>query len=375
MHQQQRDQTQQRLHERGLSRALFAAPANITWLTGVPLPWRAGAFLYAGGPPLLWYEAGQFTLILMAGHDGEAAEFATQPGCAVLTYQGYAYEQQPAGPQHLQQTVAELIRPSHGGPIGIESRHLPVALLDALAAHQPAETIFTPIDDWLLPLRLIRTDEELVKMRENFGLIAQAQAACPEAIRPGNSELDVWHAIQGTLQEAAGMTLPLGNDCTVGRRMGGPPQPVEILPTDSFIVDLSTIWRGYWSDSCVTYYAAEPSPKQIAMHRAVAEALDLAISLAKPGALCREIDQTVRRFLTDQGYPTYPHHTGHGTGVIGHEAPRVTPHSEEHLQAGMVIMLEPGIYYPGETGVRLEHAVWIQESGAEILTPYSLNIP
>ncbi|MCA9988211.1 MAG: aminopeptidase P family protein, partial [Anaerolineales bacterium] len=339
------------------------------------LPWRAGAFLYAGGPPLLWYEAGQFTLILMAGHDGEAAEFAAQPGCAVQTYEGYAYERQPAGAQNLQATLAALIRSSRGGPIGIESGHLPVALLDVLTSQQPPDTIFTPIDGWLAPLRLIRTNEELARMRANFALIAEAQAACPAEIRPGNTELAVWHAAHTALQQAAGTTLPLGNDCTVGRRMGGPPQPVEILPTDSFIVDLSTIWRGYWSDSCVTYYATAPSPQQIAMHRAVAEALELAISLAIPGARCRDIDQAVRQQLLDQGYPTYPHHTGHGIGVIGHEAPRVTPHSDERLQAGMVIMLEPGIYYPGETGVRLEHAVLVTASGPEILTPYDLNIP
>jgi hypothetical protein len=67
--------------------------------------------------------------------------------------------------------------------------------------------------------------------------------------------------------------------------------------------------------------------------------------------------------------------TGHGISMIGHEAPRITPHSEEILQAGMVVMLEHGIYYPGETEVRLEHAVLVTESGPEILTTYDLNVP
>ena len=187
--------------------------------------------------------------------------------------------------------------------------------------------------------------------------------------------MDVWFAIHNAMQTAAGQTLHLGNDCVVGRRMGGPALDIEILPTDSFIVDLSTILHGYWSDSCVTYYATEPSSKQVAMHRTVADALELAISLARPGAIAREIDQTVRQFVMDAGYPSYPHHTGHGAGVIGHEGPRITPHSEEILEAGMVIMLEPGIYYPGETGVRLEHAVLVTDNGPEIISPYDLNIP
>ncbi len=212
-------------------------------------------------------------------------------------------------------------------------------------------------------------------MRQNFALIKIGQEAAREAVQVGDLELDVWYAIHQAMQQSAEKTLPLGNDCTVGRRMGGHAQAVEILPNDSFIVDLSTQLYGYWSDSCVTYYATDPTPKQINMHRTVAEALDLAISLARPGAIAKDIDQTVRQFIIDAGYPSYPHHTGHGIGVIGHEAPRIVPHSSEVLKAGMVIMLEPGIYFPNETGVRLEHAVLITDDEAEILTTYDLNIP
>jgi Xaa-Pro aminopeptidase len=378
MHQEQRDRTHELLQKRGVDRALFSHPAHVTWLTGVAQPWRPGSDLYAGGPSLLWYESGSYTLIMMDGHAGEAGEFDNQPDCELIMYQGYSYEKQPAGVAHLAAALKKVVGNSQTGlmgSIGIETQKLPVSLKQILLDSQPANTSVTAIDHWLQPLRVTRTAEELTKMRENFALIGVAQAACDAAVKPGNLELDVWHAIHVALQNEAQLTLPLGNDCTVGRRGGGPALAVEILPTDSFVVDLSTIWKGYWSDSCVTYYATEPSAKQVKMHHATAEALDLAISLAKPGAKCRDIDQTVRAFLTDQGFPTYPHHTGHGISMIGHEAPRVTPHSEEILQAGMVVMLEPGIYYPGETGVRLEHAVLVTESGPEILTTYDLNIP
>ena len=380
MHQEQRDKTVELLRRKGVERALFADPANITWLTGVPQPWRPGAYLYSGGPSLLWLEDGEFTLIMMdghvmGGHAGEIEAFRGQPDCQLLTYQGYAYQHQPAGKSLLAETLKNVVKSFSQSTIGFEADSLPSSLLNVMREVQPKGTIVEPIDGWLSPLRIIRTGEELVKMRENFALIGAAQAACKEAVRPGRSELDVWHAIHSTLQNQAGVTLPLGNDCVVGRRMGGPAEDIEIKPRDSFIVDLSTLWKGYWSDSCVTYYADDPSPEQVKMHRATAEALDLAISLAKPGAVCREIDQSVRKFLTDQGYATYPHHTGHGIGVVGHEAPRVTPHSDERLQEGMVVMLEPGIYIPRETGVRLEHAVLIGDSGPEILTSYDLNIP
>lgn len=373
MHQEQRERTQALLRSRSLDRALFANPANVTWLTGLPRPWRAGADMYAGGPALVWYEAGQFTLIVMDAQAAEAEPFARQPGCAVVPYRGYAYEQAPAGHDLLKAALARLVGGSQrAGAVGVEARHLPLALAEVLMAAAPD---LVAVDEWLSPLRLRHTAEELAKMRENFALLTVAQAAAKAAVQPGRTELDVWFAIHNALQTAARQTLPLGNDCTVGRRSGGPALDVEILPQDSFIVDLSTILHGYWSDSCVTYYATEPTPKQVAMHRTAAQALELAIALARPGAVAREIDQAVRQFVVAAGYPAYPHHTGHGIGVVGHEAPRIVPHSEEVLQPGMVIMLEPGIYFPGETGVRLEHAVLVTDGGAEILSSYDLNVP
>ncbi len=369
MHQQQRDRTHDLLTEKGIHRALFANPYNVTWLTGFARPWRIGADFYAGGPALVWYEEGSYTLIVMDSQIAEAETFAQQPNCDVRSYQGYSYTEQPSGPVLLADTLLSVMNESkHSDAIGLEIYHTPAALAANLRQH-------TSIDGWLDPLRLIRTPEEIEKMQQNFDLIAIGQAAAKEAVQPGNLELDVWYAIHAAMQKAAQSTLPLGNDCTVGRRMGGHARAVEILPRDSFIVDLSTIWQGYWSDSCVTYYATEPSSKQIAMHRTAAAALDLAISLARPGTITREIDQKVRQFVIDSGYETYPHHTGHGIGVIGHEAPRVVPHSDEVLQSGMVVMLEPGIYFPGETGVRLEHAVLITDDDAQILTSYDLNIP
>lgn len=370
MHQEQRDQTHAFLKEKGIQRALFAHPGNVTWLTGLPHPWRAAADLYSGGPSLVWYEDGVFTLMIMDGQAASAGDYAEQPNCHLVTYLGYTYQQQPDGANLLASALQEVAGSNLSASIGVETKHLPLFLHNALLTSQLGNPNLLSIDDWLIPLRIIRTAEELVKMRENFALIKVAQEAAKTAVNPGNLELDVWHAIHVAMQQAAGETLYLGNDCVVGRRMGGPALAVEILPTDSFIVDLSTLWKGYWSDSCVTYYATEPSSKQKEMHTAVLEALDLAISLAKPGTVCRKIDETVRSFLIDKGYPTYPHHTGHGIGVIAHDAPRVTPHSDEVLKAGMVVMLEPGIYYPDETGVRLEHAILIRENGSEILSDY-----
>jgi len=373
MHQRQREQIPDLLKSKGVDKALFANVANITWLTGFDPPTGFGADLYSGGPPLLWYEGGEFTLILLDAHAGGAEGFEKQPGCHLVTYLGYTIEQPPASADHLAAALREVIGASSGGKVGVETQDLPAFLWPLL----PDQAERVPIDGWLGPLRLVKTDEELAKMRQNFALIDVAHAAARKAVQVGRRELDVWAAIQDAMQQAAGKTLPLGNDCTVGRRahLGGPAQDVEILAGDSFVVDLSTQLHGYASDSCVTYYAGETTERQRAMHRTVTEALEFCISLVKPGAVAKEIDQKTRQFMADAGYPVYFHHTGHGIGARAHEPPWIVPYSETVLQEGMVLMVEPGIYYPGETCIRLEHAVLVTPDGAEVLTKYDQSMP
>jgi Xaa-Pro dipeptidase len=170
----------------------------------------------------------------------------------------------------------------------------------------------------------------------------------------------------------------MGNDCIVGYRqenIGGPPLDYEIREGDSVIVDLSTILHGYWSDSCATYYAGAPSDKQRAMHETAQRALDMAISMVKPGTVARDIDSALREFMRKEGYPVYTHHSGHSLGVTSHEDPRIVPYNDMVLEENMVIMLEPGIYFPGETSVRLEDAVRVTGDGAEILTHHDKSLP
>ncbi|MGD2050722.1 MAG: Xaa-Pro peptidase family protein, partial [Chloroflexota bacterium] len=234
------------------------------------------------------------------------------------------------------------------------------------------------IDDLLVPLRRVKTDEEVNKLRENFALADIGQAAARQAVQVGKREIDVWTTVHGAIQQATGCRVPLGNDCLVGRRQvnfTGWPRDHAIKPNDSFIVDLGTGLHGYWSDGCGTYYATEPTTQQIAMHETVANALELAISLIRPGVMVGEIDHQVRQLIADAGYPDYPHHTGHGVGTSSHEAPRIVPHSEEVLEEGMVIMLEPGIYLPGQTAVRLEDGLLVTADGAEVLTRHDKGLP
>lgn len=375
-HQPQREQTHELLKARGIERALFASSATVKWLTGFYPPIQTGPSAFLGGPPMVWYENGDWTLIVLDSQEVNAGEFGKQPNCALVSYSGYTVDQPLTGQVKLRGLFRSVVQNNLSGKIGVELRDVPADI--ALSLHEIGAAELAPTDTWLDPLRRIKTDEELKKLRENFDLTGVGHAAARKAVQAGATEIEVWNAAHSAMERAAGQRVPMGNDCVVGYRkdnVGGPPLSYEIREGDSVIVDISTILRGYWSDSCATYYAGEPSAKQRAMHETAQRALDHAISLVKPGAVAREIDQEVREFIRKVGYAAYPHHTGHSVGVTSHEDPRIVPYNDMALEENMVILLEPGIYFPQETSVRLEDAVRVTRDGAELLTHHDKALP
>lgn len=381
MHEEQRQRASTLLHERRIDAALFASPASVTWLTGLAPPVQSGPNPFAAAPPLVWWDGERFTLIVVDGLTGLAASFAGEADDKVVTYRGYTIDAPIDGATHLRKALGALWSSQssahHLKRIGVESWALPAAVGGVLAASPLNHAEWVSIDTWLAPLRIVKTSEELEKLRENFRLTDIAHAAARRATIEGAREIDVWLAAKQAVEATAGCRVPMGNDCVVGYRtenIGGWPLDFSLRPGDSLIVDLSTIRHGYWSDSCATYVAGEPSTRQQAIHEVVGGALALGASLLRPGAVAGEIDRRLRQFIADTGYPVYPHHTGHGVGVIGHEAPRLVPYSQEILEPNMVIMLEPGIYFPGETGVRLEDAFLITEDGAAQLTTHDKSL-
>ena len=152
-----------------------------------------------------------------------------------------------------------------------------------------------------------------------------------------------------------------------------------IAPGGFVVCDFGVILAGYCSDQTRTVWMGAASgakesgaPEKDARraYDAVKDAQEAAISAVRPGASVGEVDAAARKVLRKARLGRYfTHSTGHGVGLEIHEAPRVAAGQKEVLQPGMVITIEPGVYFPGKWGVRIEDMVAVTEGGCEVLTP------
>jgi Xaa-Pro aminopeptidase len=127
--------------------------------------------------------------------------------------------------------------------------------------------------------------------------------------------------------------------------------------------------NGYFSDITRTFCVGRPSPRQREVHELVLKAQSAAIASISPGVSCKSVDDSARDLIRNAGHGEhFGHGTGHGIGLMVHEGPSLSPLSKDHVEAGMVFTVEPGVYIPGWGGVRIEDMVYVAESGVKVLT-------
>jgi len=144
------------------------------------------------------------------------------------------------------------------------------------------------------------------------------------------------------------------------------------------MLDDGCLVEGYQSDITRTFVLGTPTDKMKKVFDIVHRAQSAALQTARPGVPCENVDAAARKVISDAGYgPDYKfftHRVGHGMGMDGHEWPYLVRGNKTLLEPNMVFSDEPGIYIPGEFGIRLEDDMHITENGAELFTPQSLSL-
>jgi Xaa-Pro aminopeptidase len=118
-----------------------------------------------------------------------------------------------------------------------------------------------------------------------------------------------------------------------------------------------------------------PTAEYRRAYEVVEQAQRAAIEAIRAGAELAEIDARARAVIREAGFPVYGHGTGHGLGLEVHEAPMLREKAKGKLRAGQIITIEPGIYIPGELGVRIEDDILVTERSGEILTLQCPHVP
>jgi Xaa-Pro aminopeptidase len=153
------------------------------------------------------------------------------------------------------------------------------------------------------------------------------------------------------------------------------PRDIEIRRGDLVVIDWGAELDGYCSDCTRTVAAGEPGAEAREVYELVLEAQQAGLDALRADRPTAEVDGVARDIISAAGYgDDFGHGLGHGVGLEVHEAPWLRRRSDEVLQAGNVVTVEPGVYLAGRFGVRIEDLVAVTEDGAEILTSISKEL-
>lgn len=259
--------------------------------------------------------------------------------------------------------------------IGFDAAHTTVAELDRWRAALPAKLrrkLLTPTASLVEPLRQLKDEDELAIMAEAAALGDNLFTHILTVIRPGISEAAVAAELeyQARLSGAEGMSFE--TIAAAGPRSALPHGRAShaLLPRRGFLtLDFGVILKGYCSDMTRTVCLGKPSTREREVYDLVLAAQQAAVAAVRAGVECGTVDEAARSILRSAGIAeAFSHSTGHGVGIEIHEGPRIATQQKEKLAPGMVITIEPGVYFAGDFGVRIEDMVVVTRTGGQVLT-------
>lgn len=262
------------------------------------------------------------------------------------------------------------------GTLGVEEtvRHV---FSDGAAHALPGATVRsgTPVT---AGCRTIKDAHELALMRHASAVTLKAYEAAWASLAEGMTQGDFARLVSQAHQR-------LGYQGAAGVQVGkysalphGSATPQTVREGSILLIDGGCKVEGYASDISRTFVLGRPTQKMKDVFDIERRAQDAALAAARPGVPCEAVDAAARRVIADAGYgPGYKfftHRVGHGMGMDGHEWPYLVKGNTLPLAPGMTFSDEPGIYIPGEFGIRLEDDMVITETGAELFTPQSSSL-
>jgi len=270
-------------------------------------------------------------------------------------------------------TLCELCKQYKIKRLGFDERHTSYALWKKLKEFCPRNVKLISATGLVESLREVKDEGEIEGIKNCLKLHFKAIDFMKKVVKPGLTELQVALKLEQFVKShGAGFSFtPIiasgPNSCYPHARA----TERLIRDNEGVLLDFGMDINGYKSDLTRNIFLGRITPRVKQVFDALTLAQREAISMIKPGVACSQVDAQARKVLRKFGLAKYfGHSLGHGVGLDIHEAPRLSSQSTSILEAGMVVTVEPGVYIPGEFGIRVEDMVLVTKEGCEVLSGY-----
>ena len=348
------ERVRENMARRGLSQALVVDPLSIWWLCGYHTePYERFLALYvpAEGTPTL------FANRLFPDPSDCGARVAT-----------FSDTDDPV-PLVCQVT-------DHGSPLGVD-KELAARWLVPLMETRAASG-FVLASDVVDDARSIKDARERELMRRASATNDAAMSWLVSQVRPGVTELEIADGLLGEYRRLGAQDHSFAPIVSFGDHAADPhhePDDTPLAPGDMVLFDVGCRQDRYCSDMTRTFFTSGPTEHQRAVYETVRRANEAAERIVRPGVTFAEIDLTARRVIEEAGWgEAFTHRLGHQIGLVDHEPGDVSATHDEPVRPGQCFSIEPGIYLPGDMGVRIEDLVIVTEGGCEVLNSYPKGI-
>jgi Xaa-Pro aminopeptidase len=257
------------------------------------------------------------------------------------------------------------------GRCGFEDQHLSVRALGELTEKAPEGAELVPAGGLPEKLRRVKDNDELKAISEAANLADEVYKWTIEQGLGGKTEIEVARTTQARMRElGAEPSFPpivaAGSNGAMPHAEAG---EREIKSGDMVVIDMGAQLNGYCSDCTRTYAVGTPSSEAREIYELVQKAQAVGLDAVAAGKDAKEVDAAARKVIADANHGDhFGHGLGHGVGLEVHEAPRLSQRSDDLLESGEVVTVEPGVYVPAQLGVRIEDLVVVTNEGHENLS-------
>jgi Xaa-Pro dipeptidase len=261
--------------------------------------------------------------------------------------------------------------------VGVEGMRMRIFEGEALARHFGADAVRNA-EAMLVPLRLSKDAAEIAALSEAIRVSETALAETLAEVRPGQTERAIAALLKARMLAGGADGFAFDPLVLAGPKSANPhgtSDDTPLRPGDALLVDFGAMVGGYNADITRTFFCGHASDRHRAIYDTVLAANAHGRAIAGPALTAHDLDTAVTGVLAASPFAgMILHKTGHGLGLDIHEAPQVMSGNHAALVPGTVLTIEPGLYQPGDVGIRIEDDVVIETGGARSLTSYPRDL-